>query len=198
MNINKIWFLGLLFISFSCSNNLKKNIYTNKNDTIKKNENIYVFFKHLNKLDSIIVYDKKFQLKEKGDILENIVYFKDSNNEIKKIGSIFNNTFHGNLLIIENKKIKKIIPYINGKEEGIELSFNENETLDLLVEYKKDTLSGFSLIFEKNFPKYIRTGNINDVRTSIGVFGKDGVIQEITCPNINNFDYDIMGKIKKN
>ncbi len=198
MNINKIWFLGFLFIYFSCSNNLKKNIYTNKNDTIKKNENIYVFFKRLNKLDSIIVYDKKFQLKEKGDILENIVYFKDSNNEIKKIGSILNNTFHGNLLIIENKKIKKIIPYINGIEDGIELSFNENETLDMIVEYKKDTLSGFSLIFEKTFPKYIRTANINNFRTSIGVFGKDGVIQEITCPNINNFDYDIIEKIKKN
>lgn len=189
MKLKLLIFISVLFSFFV----LKKDCYiqrsqdNSRNDTIITKDNIRVLYSKSTKVDSVYIFDKKYNVLERGYIKDNVITFKNNANQTSSIGKFYNKNFQGNFLFFKNKSLYKTVAFKDGKEEGFELTFNRNLQIETISEYKNGKVLGFSMIFHDNVPQYVSTGNFNDSLAVLGSF-KDGKVNHLFMPN-NEDDY---------
>jgi hypothetical protein len=98
-----------------------------------------------------------------SDILAQIKCYDISNNDTSLVKTFMAKQF-GDSLIYEgksfgysNNKLVEINNYVNGKKEGIELSYSQDRSfIEYSKEYKNDTINGM-------YVRYYQNGNIREV-----------------------------------
>jgi hypothetical protein len=184
--MRKLFIISILFLS---SSKLFANNNSNRiNDTSYTENDIRVYYKLQNTVDSIYIFDKKFKLKERGYINGNMIKFFNEKKDLTAVGGFYDNNLQGNFLYFKDDKLYKTANMKNGKEEGIALIFDKDGYLDLLYESVDGKKGGLSLLFENHLPKYIRTDEINSNSVTMVEFCKDGKIQSISFPNDNKIE----------
>ena len=165
------------------------------NDTIYIRNEVRVFYKSTESVDSVHIFNKNFVLKERGYIVKNVIRFYDNHNQLSSIGEFSNNNFNGNFVYFKDRKLYKTVILKNGKENGIVMVYDNNGYLELIYQSIDGDQTGFSVLFDKHLPKYFRTDKMENEHAILGEFDTRGKLESISL--VNNLSPEINAELEK-